>query len=597
MPAFLSFASLKVMLSFMFPLAALHLHIAMAGRNSPAHIAGHHTDSPQSATRLRSVRKKAPVGDLRDDLRTAINVALGAGNSLDHKRLQTIRTKLWPMWQSLAKNEYDRVDRRSLRYAVHRYLLHWHSISVIGLEPLHANGSHDEAEVLTKYMPAYVRTVLEGQAARQGFSIDDAVAMIVALERLVQDSPFETLEAIFQNRGYDIHSGLNREQMMEVLEDFMIRWMLGDDIETILEFEAHPEIRDSTFEDWPHIAHFAKGRMLSFEHSGDFAHQAADNSWNPFVPTFSFGDAQAISGGIAMSFGRFWETECVRVKASLVSMDHGTTGRVKLSDFHGAALAGEWRFSESKDYLRELGALDESSRWHGPQVIITNYLQSPSNCIVYSPHYRVCCANECEDVLGDIEASVASPLASPEDILRIVSNITASLEDDAPPLCGTLTTQLHDIARASGGKIPIHGRLFTQWLHYAYPHQCSFPHKSGTTTTLAPLEYGLEYMASSEELEHHAGELELEVEAVAAQSANNSGNQEDDWMSQWSHEEELLTENLKLTPPWESTLTVGMIGFFLSLVVGLAILVAKISAEYSKDVLPTHYGGLKTHLV
>ena len=36
----------------------------------------------------------------------------------------------------------------------------------------------------------------------------------------------------------------------------------------------------------------------------------------------------------------------------------------------------EWRFGESEEYLRQLGALDETSPWIGKQVMIPNYLQA-----------------------------------------------------------------------------------------------------------------------------------------------------------------------------------------------------------------------------
>jgi len=214
-------------------------------------------------------------------------------------------------------------------------------------------------------------------------------------------------------------------------------------------------------------------------------------------------------------------------------------------------LAGEWRFSESKEYLRQLGALDESSAWYGPRVIITNYMQSPSNCIVYSPHYRVCCANECESVLGEVEEAIASPIASPDQILASLTNITTVFEGDQPPIAkGSLSRQLEDIADLNGGKVPIHGRLFAQWLHYAYPSACPFPHKSGTTSTLAPLEFGSEYIASDKEMETHS--VEAEENRLAPSDGAFVGGNADDWMSQWSLEEELLTDSLKLQEPWSA---------------------------------------------
>merc|ERR1719221_378399 len=101
------------------------------------------------------------------------------------------------------------------------------------------------------------------------------------------------------------------------------------------------------------------------------------------------------------------------MKVSLVGMDSRNTGRVPLSKFYNTAINTDWRFGESESYLRELGALDESSSWTGPQVIIPNYIQSTSNCIVSSSHYLVCCVNDCESLLGEIESAVGAPTAPP----------------------------------------------------------------------------------------------------------------------------------------------------------------------------------------
>merc|ERR1740123_195247 len=112
------------------------------------------------------------------------------------------------------------------------------------------------------------------------------------------------------------------------------------------------------------------------------------------------------------------------IKSSLVALDKTGTGRVSLSDFYGANADGEWRFGESESYLRELGALDESSAWRGKQVIIPNYLQGTSNCIVSTQNYLVCCINECEEILGEIEAAVGAPVAQPDNILELIQNTT-----------------------------------------------------------------------------------------------------------------------------------------------------------------------------
>merc|ERR1711920_295892 len=121
----------------------------------------------------------------------------------------------------------------------------------------------------------------------------------------------------------------------------------------------------------------------------------------------------------------YWQSECDSMKAALVGMDVRTTGRVPLSKFYNTAVNTDWRFGESESYLRELGALDESSSWLGPQVIIPNYLQATSNCIVSTAHYLVCCVNECESLLGDIELAIDASTGLPSNILDVVRSITS----------------------------------------------------------------------------------------------------------------------------------------------------------------------------
>merc|ERR1719487_3044250 len=259
---------------------------------------------------------------------------------------------------------------------------------------------------------------------------------------------------------------------------------------------------------------------------------------------FSFQDTHQMVADITHNFGSFWESECVSMKTQLVQMDPDGDGRVPLSKFYGSALDTEWRFGESETYLRDLGALDETSTWKGKQVIIPNYIQAASNCIVSSAHYLVCCTNECEGILGDIEVAIGRPTATPSEILDVVGNITvqnAALDDKKLPNLkagSVLTKQLEQMADAQGGEVPLHGRLFAQWLHYVFPQECPFPHKTGTASTATPMEFGNNFIASHDEMHKHA-------QKVVESSHDTGGNQEsaeDEIMAQWDHEEELFAD-------------------------------------------------------
>ena len=56
---------------------------------------------------------------------------------------------------------------------------------------------------------------------------------------------------------------------------------------------------------------------------------------------------------------------------------------------------------------------------------------------------------------------------------------------------------LKDIADHHGGTVPLHGRLFAQWLHHAYPRECLYPHLSGTTQPMSANEWKRETGDSS----------------------------------------------------------------------------------------------------
>ncbi len=65
--------------------------------------------------------------------------------------------------------------------------------------------------------------------------------------------------------------------------------------------------------------------------------------------------------------------------------------------------------------------------------------------------------------------------------LAVVQNIGSpcSPSDDPPMLKGALADQLQKVAESHGGRVPLHGRLFAQWMHYAFLREYPFHHKAG----------------------------------------------------------------------------------------------------------------------
>merc|ERR1719476_1010211 len=139
----------------------------------------------------------------------------------------------------------------------------------------------------------------------------------------------------------------------------------------------------------------------------DYMHQAERN---PFLKgdDVTFERNAAMAQELGQRFGNFQKWECQNLKGVLMDMEIAGTGRVPLSDFYRVGLKEDWQFNEDEDYLRSLGALDESNP-NQPSVFIANYVHSQTNCLSTSGFYSVCCVNECEGLLGHLERAIAAP--------------------------------------------------------------------------------------------------------------------------------------------------------------------------------------------
>merc|ERR1719446_1887299 len=118
-----------------------------------------------------------------------------------------------------------------------------------------------------------------------------------------------------------------------------------------------------------------------------------------------------------------------------------------------------------------------------------NYISSPSNCIASSSFYSVCCMDECEGLLGTLEKQIAAPEANSERIAALVAALPSSSVAAPRILPKPLLDRLEEIANGPDGTVQIHGRLFAQWMHHAFPCECPYPHVSGTTNPQTPDEW------------------------------------------------------------------------------------------------------------
>merc|ERR1719183_2082808 len=244
-----------------------------------------------------------------------------------------IREVFLHMFESLPKNSYNRVDRPMLRYALHRYFAQRYSINVRGLEPARNASSSDSigAEILLDNVPAYVETLLEARFGHHGFGLEDVVAIAAALEQLVLGSSAKALGRSYALRKLSTQALLSREAVGDVLESYVLHWMVGDDADAkvIRELASNPAQIEEALPKWLEVTEFARGEMDRSEYD-----RRSGGKGNPFGKPYSFADVQNVVRGITAGFGHWWEQECQGIKANLVAEDREGNGRVRLSDFY-----------------------------------------------------------------------------------------------------------------------------------------------------------------------------------------------------------------------------------------------------------------------
>jgi len=91
--------------------------------------------------------------------------------------------------------------------------------------------------------------------------------------------------------------------------------------------------------------------------------------------------------------------------------------------------------------------------------------------------------------MSHLEKEIDAPEAEPSRIAAIVASLPSSTVEAPRTLSPTLLGRLDEAAAAHGGTVQLHGRLFGQWMHNAFPRECPFPHVAGATNPQTPDEW------------------------------------------------------------------------------------------------------------
>lgn len=448
------------------------------------------------------------------------------GKNVRHRiesRATILEATLQNTFKALPKNERGAVRAPAARYALHRMFVQLHGWQMKGLELQGDSWHHNSPmEAFGRRVPARLYNLLHDRLENHGFDLLELSVMGALLERIVHtqvESRFNfTLKALNLNTSI-IHRG----NAFNAMETYLATYIIGEKEEEQLDDQAAAKLMLFT------KTQMDRGLLYTRWGASKKLLEKAADELAPEASTFDVETILAVLEKVADQFFHLENEECRSMRDRLVRLeDHEGTGRVPLGEFYRPTMREIFTgaFSESEGYLASNGALDEKD----PQikrVVIPNYLLMDSNCLASSGYYSVCCMDECENLMTQLETKLQAPMAEASDLLRIVPALTVPSVSVNYSITAELEQRLQGIAEHHDGKVPLHGRLFAQWMHHVFPRTCPFPHEAGA---IADADHPLE--ATAHDMRRHIAD----VDAVSSKDKSR----DEVLFGMWSPREDLV---------------------------------------------------------
>eukprot|EP00928_Gymnodinium_smaydae_P095447 TRINITY_DN820_c0_g1_i3.p1 TRINITY_DN820_c0_g1~~TRINITY_DN820_c0_g1_i3.p1 ORF type:complete len:593 (-),score=119.95 TRINITY_DN820_c0_g1_i3:53-1684(-) len=426
------------------------------------------------------------------------------------RRIEAMEKSMSSMFQALPKDATGGLKHDVVRYALHRFFMQRRAWYIRGLDPqsekaVRASDTidgvkfdftnlHNEHPTL----PTILQSSLERQHADIGLGLKEVAAVAASLEDLAHKEALSRLDLAYDALQIDKgNAQLSFEDVDRIVDTYVTMYSEGID-----------------FKDWSVAAirkeetKFKKSKRWSEIKPSTKAleRRLYNELFAGGKRTHDYNDTARLIEALGDNFGEVNDGDCRDLKRALLSMEWKKPGRVRLSDFYNNSHTGDWWFGEKVNYLRKLGVLDETNA-SNPLVIISNYVYSPTQCNKPSSLYDMCCRNQCDDLMLQLETSVMRPDASPEKVAQLVAGMSTETVKARDQLSDALQERLRWIAGEHQGRVPIHSRKFALWMHHAFPRECPFPHKEGTTSPLTPDEW----MRSQGESSHMADDAQMNM--------------------------------------------------------------------------------------
>jgi len=397
-------------------------------------------------------------------LRTALEKVLGGDPA---QRLFVVEGILRPTFEAFPKNSAGKIALQSLHSIARSYFAEEHGWLFTGFEFAGPRSTTlSEAKLLRDKASDVVHALEEAQKKpdENGMSLSDTVAAIAAVEHLVLSETVPLLDRSYKLNDLSKTGTITKAALEEILRSYLILFREGR------------KTKHNTTDPVDHHAvkteFLNSGDVEALKKFSDFYKESMESQ--AAKSEYTLADTLPIVKDMALRYGKWQNSECEDMKGALMELDPGKTGRVAIDRFHAYPRQKTFAFTETAEYLRKISSLDESRKGH-PRVMIANYLASPSNCIAWSDYFSVCCLNECESLVNELESRVQTTDVPVQKLLDAVAEISSSTVKAPRKLPEKLVGLAHDVGAIHGGVMPLQGGDFRRWFHYIFPHECPYP--------------------------------------------------------------------------------------------------------------------------
>eukprot|EP00930_Biecheleria_cincta_P084803 TRINITY_DN74237_c0_g1_i1.p1 TRINITY_DN74237_c0_g1~~TRINITY_DN74237_c0_g1_i1.p1 ORF type:complete len:547 (-),score=89.91 TRINITY_DN74237_c0_g1_i1:58-1698(-) len=413
---------------------------------------------------LRGGGQASPRGKPSKDILEELEEELGREHrTATEEQLHEFEDELRVTFKALPKNSRGAVEAPSARYALHRLFVQRYGWEIKGLKSESGVWDSDSPiQSMGDRVPEKMRELFDHRLGNYGLSLHELAVVAVSIDQMIHTDVPTRLKIVYGAYLLQQDDVLDWKQAYNVMRAYMSNFLLGSYTEHLSHIEV--KLNAKSFERRYTRAEGAENLLI------EVVTQAAPD-YN--LRNFSFDQIASVMTSFGKHLGSFEDKECQVMKDALVKLEHHPgSGRVRLGDFYDKSEM--FHFRENADYLRNAGVLDESNP-KDPKVIIPNYLASPSNCVNPAGFYEICCFDQCEELMDKIEAKLEAPMATPEAIASTVTSMRSDSRASSMTLPTGLMDLLQKVAAHHAGMVPIHGRLFMQWMHQAFPRECSHP--------------------------------------------------------------------------------------------------------------------------